>query len=204
MIADQSWGIIVLAALPWFAAPLAVLWRLRKRTSLAAYSPSLPTHAALELVSVIVPARDEARNMEPCLRSILSTTWPGIEVIVVNDHSADDTGDIARRMAAGDSRVSVIDNPDLPEGWFGKQWACHNGASVARGTFLLFTDADTRHGPELLARSMNASRVRRADLFSVVGAQTMETCWERLLQPHMLGIFFEQSGDTERLNRSTN
>ena len=204
MIADQSWGIIVLAALPWFAAPLAVLWRLRKRTSLAAYSPSLPTHAALELVSVIVPARDEARNMEPCLRSILSTTWPGIEVIVVNDHSADDTGDIARRMAAGDSRVSVIDNPDLPEGWFGKQWACHNGASVARGTFLLFTDADTRHGPELLARSMNASRVRRADLFSVVGAQTMETFWERLLQPHMLGILAARYGDTERLNRSTN
>jgi chlorobactene glucosyltransferase len=202
MIADQSWGIVVLAALPWVALPLAILWRLRKRTSLAAYSPALPADAALELVSVIVPARDETRNMEPCLRSILSTTWPGIEVIVVNDHSADDTADIARRLAAGDSRLRVIDNPDLPEGWFGKQWACHNGAMAARGTFLLFTDADTRHGPELLARSMNASRVRRADLFSVVGAQTMETFWERLLQPHVFGMLVARFGDTERVNRS--
>src|ERR1035437_9367986 len=151
MIADQSWWNVAFAGLPWGARPPAVLWGVRQRTSLAAYSPALPTDAALELVSVIVPARDEARNMEACLRSILATTWPGIEVIVVNDHSADDTGDIARRMAAGDSRVSAIDNRDLPEGWFGKQWACHNGASVARGTFLLFTDADTRHGPELLA-----------------------------------------------------
>src|ERR1035437_343864 len=202
MIADQSWGIIVLAALPWFAAPLAILWRLRKRTSLAAYSPSLPTHAALELVSVIVPARNEARNIEACVRSILATIWPNIEVIVVNDHSTDGTGDIARRLAAENPRVRVIGNPDLPEGWIGKQWACHNGALVAAGPSLLFTDADTRHGPELLTRSMNAMRERRADLFTVGGSQTMETFWERLLQPHVFGMLVARFGDTERVNRS--
>src|ERR1035437_11092457 len=105
MIADQSWGNVLLAALPWVALPLAILWRLRKRTSLAAYSPALPTDAALELVSVIVPARDEARNMDPCLRSILSTTWPGIEVIVVNDHSADDTARSEERRVGKECRA---------------------------------------------------------------------------------------------------
>src|ERR1035437_4467618 len=202
MIADQSWGIIVLAALPWFAAPLASLWRMRRRTSPAAYSPSLPTHAALELVSVIVPARNEARNIEACVRSILATIWPNIEVIVVNDHSTDGTGDIARRLAAENPRVRVIGNPDLPEGWIGKQWACHNGALVAAGPSLLFTDADTRHGPELLTRSMNAMRERRADLFTVGGSQTMETFWERLVQPHVFGMLVARFGDTERVNRS--
>lgn len=202
MIADQSWGIVVLAVLPWVVLPLAILWRLRKRTSLAAYSPALPTHAALDLVSVIVPARDEARNIEACVRSILATIWPNIEVIVVNDHSTDGTGDIARRLAAENPRVRVISNPDLPEGWIGKQWACHNGALVAAGPSLLFTDADTRHGPELLTRSMNAMRERRADLFTVGGSQTMETFWERLLQPHVFGMLVARFGDTERVNRS--
>jgi chlorobactene glucosyltransferase len=195
-------AVVALAALPWAAVPLAILWRLRSRSSLAAYPPAIPM--AAQLVSVVVPARNEARNIDACVRSILATTWPDIEVIVVNDHSTDGTGDIAGGIAREDARVKVIDNPDLPEGWFGKQWACHNGARIARGTALLFTDADTRHRPELLARSMSALNARGADLFSVVGAQTMETFWERLLQPHVLGILAVRYGDTERLNRSTN
>ena len=69
---------------------------------------------------------------------------------------------------------------------------------------MLFTDADTRHGPELLARSMNAMRERRADLFTVAGAQTMETFWERLLQPQVFGMLLARFGGTERVSRSTN
>ena len=155
-------------------------------------------------MSVIVPARNEARNIEACVRSILATTWPVIEVIVVDDHSSDGTGAIARGIAAEDPRVRVIDNPDLPGGWMGKQWACHNGQLAARGPFLLFTDADTRHGPDLLARSMNAMRERRADLFSVAGSQVMETFWERLLQPHVFGMLFARFGSTDRTNESAN
>jgi chlorobactene glucosyltransferase len=191
-----------IAAFPWIALPLAILWRLRNTTSLERYAPTLPADAPL--VSVIIPARDEARNIEACGRSILATTWPNIEVIVVDDHSTDATGDIARRLAAADPRVKVVDNPDLPDGWFGKQWACHNGAKAARGALLLFTDADTRHGPELLARSVNAMRERGADLFTVGGSQTMETFWERLLQPHVFGMLVARFGDTDSVSRSTN
>jgi chlorobactene glucosyltransferase len=202
MIADFSWGYIALAAGPWLAVPLFVLWPLRRTTTLANYSVAVPDPAPL--VSVIVPARNEARNIEACVRSILSGSWPSIEVIVVDDHSSDGTGDIARRIAAADPRVTVIDNPDLPDGWIGKQWACHNGQLAARGTFLLFTDADTRHGSELLTRSMNAMRERGADLFTVAGSQTMETFWERLLQPHVFGMLAARFGDTEKVSRSRN
>lgn len=202
MTADSSSGFIVLATLPWLALPTLVLWRLRKRTSLTEYSFTVPADAAL--VSVIVPSRNEAHNIEACVRSILAGSWRNVEVIVVNDHSFDGTGDIARRVAGEDSRVRVIDNPDLPAGWIGKQWACHNGQLSARGSILLFTDADTRHGAELLARSMSAMRERGADLFTLVGSQTMESFWEKLIQPHVFGMLAARFGDTERANRSKN
>lgn len=193
--------LVALAALPWVLLPLAVLWQLRGSRTLDEYPAEPPSDAPL--VSVVIPARNEGRNIDACLRSVLGSTWPAFEVIVVDDHSADGTGDLARRAAAADPRVLVIENPDLPAGWFGKQWACHNGARAARGAFLLFTDADTRHGPELLARSMNAMRVRGADLFSVGGAQVMETFWERLVQPHIFSMIVARYGSTERLSRTT-
>jgi chlorobactene glucosyltransferase len=202
MTADLPWESIALGALPWLVVPVVILWRARDTKSLAEYPATAPDDAPL--VSVIVPARNEARNIEACMRSILGTTWPGMEMIVVNDHSSDETGRIARAIAAADARITVIDNPDLPAGWFGKQWACHNGARAARGTFLLFTDADTRHGPALLARSMNAMRKRHADLFTVAGAQTMGSFWERLLQPHVFGMLLTRFGGTERVSRAAN
>lgn len=200
MSADFSWGNSVLAAVPWVVVPLVIFWRARDSVSLEEYPAAVPSDAPL--VSVVVPARDEARNVEACVRSILGTTWPNIELIVVDDHSTDGTGRIARGVA--DARVRVVDNADLPAGWFGKQWACHNGAGIARGTFLLFTDADTRHGPELVARCMNAMRERRADLFTVASAQVMVTFWERLLQPQVFGMLLARFGGTERVSRSTN
>lgn len=202
MTADLPWGNIALAAFPWLVLPVVILWRARDTVSLAAY-PAAPPDGA-PVVSVIVPARNEARNIEACMRSILGASWPRIELIVVNDHSTDGTGEIARTVSTTDARVTVIDNPDLPAGWFGKQWACHNGARAAKGAFLLFTDADTRHGPELLVRSMNAMRERRADLFTVAGDQLMGSFWERLLQPHVFGMLLARFGGTERVSRSTN
>jgi chlorobactene glucosyltransferase len=192
--------VVGLASLPWIVIPVVILWQLSKSKSLDEYTAEPPPNPPL--VSVIVPARDEARNIEACVRSILSSTWPAFEVIVVNDHSTDGTGDIARAIAATDGRVRVVENPDLPDGWFGKQWACHNGALAARGTILLFTDADTRHTPKLLTLAVNAMRVRGADLFSVAGSLTMESFWERLLQPHVMSLIIARYGSTERLSRS--
>ena len=126
-----------------------------------------------------------------------------MEVIVVDDHSTDGTGDIARRIAAEDPRVTVLDAPPLPAGWFGKQWACHTAVQRSRGDILVFTDADTRHMPELLPRALAALDARHADLLSVMGTQEMKTFWERLLQPQVIGMLVARYGGAEAMSRST-
>jgi hypothetical protein len=191
---------LALALWPWVVFPLVVFWRARGSRSLAEESPEPP--ARPPLVSVVVPARDERRNIEACLTSVLSSTYPALEVVVVDDHSADGTGALARAVAARDPRVRVVESPPLPPGWFGKQWACATGVRAARGEILLFTDADTRHASDLVTRSVNALCSRQADLLSVIGRQELGSFWERVVQPQVLVVIAGRYGSTERVNRS--
>lgn len=199
---------LVWAAL-WVLMLVVVVLRFRNSKRLDEYPAAIP--AKPPLVSVIIPARNEARNIERCLTSVLSTTYPMLEVIVVDDHSTDDTGEIARRIAEADamsrgssSRVRVVDPPDLPRGWFGKQWACHNGARATHGELLCFIDADTWHAPELMARSVNAMQQRGAALFTVAGHQEMGSFWEKVLQPFVFVILLGRYGGLESMSRSRN
>jgi chlorobactene glucosyltransferase len=150
-------------------------------------------------VSAIIPARNERRNIEQCVRSLLGSRYPAFEVIVVDDHSADGTGDAARAIAHDDRRLRIVNAPDLPADWFGKQWACAAGASEARGELLLFTDADTRHAADLLPRAVNALEARNADLFTIAGHQEMHSFWERVIQPQMFALLSMRYGGTEHV-----
>ena len=190
----------ILWTLPWIIPPVVALVRSRHSRSLEDVSTDAPDPAPR--VSVIIPARNEARNIERCARSVLGTRYPSVEVLVVNDHSTDATGEIARTIAAEDSRLVVIDAPDLPDGWFGKQWACATGARAARGELLLFTDADTRHSPDLLPRAVNALRAREAALLSIAGHQEMHTFWERIVQPQMFALLSIRYGGTEHVSNA--
>lgn len=185
----------LLAAAPWVAGLLLVLWRVRQSRSLASYDASALPDAPL--LSVIVPARNEAANIGRCVRSILESSYPALDVIVVDDHSSDGTATLARAAGAGDARLRVLAAPDLPSGWLGKQWACAHGASVARGEVLCFTDADTAHAPDLHVRSVRALFARQADLLSVAGTQELGTFWERLVQPQIFSILFARYGGSE-------
>ena len=189
-----------LAALPWIAVPCIALWRTRGTRSLADYSADAPADAPP--VSVIVPARNEAHNIARCVRSILDTSYPLSELIVVDDHSTDGTADRARSAADGDARLRIIENDPLPEGWFGKQWACFTGARHATGELLLFADADTAHAPDLLPRLVAAQRDMRADLISVAGRQELGSFWERIVQPQIFSLLFIRYGGTEGVNRA--
>lgn len=194
-------AVALAATLPWILAPFVIVWRARNSRSLDDWSDVVP--APVPRVSVVIPARNEARNIERCLRSVLGSKHPDLEVIVVDDHSADETGGLARAIALDDARVRVIMPDPLPDGWFGKQWACTAGAAVATGEILLFTDADTVHAPDLMARSVNAMRARGADLLSVAGRQELGTFWERAVQPQMFGILVARYGSTERVSNAT-
>lgn len=187
-------------SLPWIVAPLVTAWRAADSRSLDEESADPPADAPL--VSVIIPARDEEANIERCLRSVLATSWPRLEVIVVDDHSRDATAAIAARIAGADSRARVVTAPDLPPGWFGKPWACQAGAHAARGDILCFVDADTTHAPDLLTRTVNAMRSRGAGMVTVAGTQEMGSFWETVLQAQMFTMLTMRYGGTETVNRS--
>lgn len=192
----------LLWTLPWTLPPIVALARALHSTSIEEFSSEAPADAPL--VSIVIPARNERRNIERCARSVLTAEYPSFEVIVVDDHSDDGTGEIARQIAAEDPRLRVIDAPPLEAGWFGKQWACASGASIARGELLLFTDADTWHAPDLLPRAVNALRARRADLVTVAPHQEMHSFWERVIQPQLFGLLSLRYGGTEDVSRTRN
>jgi chlorobactene glucosyltransferase len=189
-----------LAALPWIVLPLVTLARAAWSRTLSEVPDEPPGDAPL--LSVIIPARNEARNIEACARSVLASSYPRLEVIVVDDRSEDGTGAIARRLTSEDSRLRVVDGLPLPDGWFGKQWACATGARAARGEWLVFTDADTRHASDLLTRALNVARSRRADLVTVAGRQELGTFWEKVIQPQIFTLLLARYGGTEWVNRS--
>lgn len=175
-------------ALPWVGVLLFLMVVARRPRDLP--TPGAP-ETSQPLVSVIVPARNEAVNIEACLRSVTSSRYPAFEVIVVDDRSEDGTADLARRLDPGGARrLLVLDGAELPPEWLGKPWACHQGALEAEGDLLLFTDADTRHEPELLARAVAGVHEEGADLLTVVGRQLMESFWERLMQPQIFMLMF--------------
>ena len=196
----MSLRIAITTALPWIILPPIALLRVARSRSLDEESDALPDPAPS--ISLIVPARNEERNIGRCLRSVLDTSYPSLEVIVVDDHSHDNTARIARDFAALNERVRVLESPPLPTDWFGKQWACATGAAAAHGDLLLFIDADTWHARDLLPRALHAMGTRRADLLSVAGRQETHSFWERLVQPQVLWMLLARYGGTEGINRA--
>jgi chlorobactene glucosyltransferase len=193
-----------LAATPWLAAPIVLARRLRTTPSLDDIDLAGTTAAPTPRVSIVLPARNEAVHIAACVRSIRASTWPDLELIVVDDHSTDGTGDLAREAAAGDPRVTIVNAQDLPPGWFGKQWACQSGAAHATGSLLLFTDADTRHAPDLVGRMVRMRERRGAELLSVAGHQAMGTVWERAVQPSVFTLILTRYGGADAMERATN
>jgi hypothetical protein len=192
----------LLAASPWIVLPAITIWRVRRSKELAELPPDPPRDTPL--LSVIIPARNERRNIEACLGAALGSNYPHLEVIIVDDRSSDGTGDLARAIARNDSRVRVIDTTPLPPSWFGKPWACALGARVARGDIFCFTDADARHGPHLASRAVRTMADRALDMLTIAGRQELGTFWENVVQPHVFWILASRYGGTESINDSPN
>ena len=173
--------LLALLALPWLLSPFALV-RLARRT------PSLEDHAAAEdgpLVSVIVPARNEAATITTCVTSILASSYRNLELIVVDDRSTDATADIVRGLLPRDPRVRLIAGSELPPEWYGKPWACLQGAQEASGDILLFTDADTRHAPALFGHAVSTLKASGADLLTIAPEQLCLSFWERTVMPQV-------------------
>ena len=187
----------LLFALPWVLLPFLALLRLRGTRLLSQYPATPPTDAPR--VSVIIPARNEAANIGRCVSSVLTSDWPALEVLVVDDHSTDETAAIVRAIATRDPRLRLIAAPPLPAGWFGKQWACQTAADQAQGDWLLFTDADTWHARDCLPRMMAFRAARQAQVVSVGLRLEMKSFWEWLVQPPVFFTLLARIGGTDAI-----
>ncbi len=175
-----TYHLIVIAILVWSLG--MVLANLACFDGLRAAEPFGPD---APMVSILVPARNEALNIEACAGSLLAQDYPNWELLVLDDHSEDATGDIVRGLGVSESgeRARLLRGEALPEGWTGKGWACHQLAQAARGEMLFFTDADTTHAPGTVSAAMAYAQRHRADLVSAWPRLVTVTWSEKLIIP---------------------
>lgn len=168
---------------------LLITWLLHARAGMQIVVDHLtdPVNASistpLPLISVIIPARDEQRNIQRCIQALLNQTYPSYEIIIVDDRSSDATPQILDQLAEADPRLRVIHGAELPPGWAGKPHALVQGIAAARGEWLCFMDADTFGEPGLLWSTYSQAVKLQADMFSILTDQELGSFWERVVLP---------------------
>ena len=168
---------------------LFITWLVHSRSSLdIVVSPRTghelsTTSPEVPLISVIIPARNEGRNIGRCLLALFKQTYPNLELIVVDDRSSDGTPRILSELEQADDRLRIVHGVELPPGWAGKPHALVQGAAAARGDWLCFLDADTFAEPGLLWSSYRTAMEQGADMFSILTEQELGSFWERAILP---------------------
>ncbi|MGZ7040818.1 MAG: glycosyltransferase [Thermoanaerobaculia bacterium] len=176
----------ILAALLVFAW----IWALSRTLLNLALIPRLrpQTLAREPFVSIVIPARNEERAIGRTVRALLAQTYRNLEIIVVDDQSADGTPRIVAEIA-GD-RVTLVRGEAPPPGWLGKPWALHQGSLRAKGELLFFVDADVFYSPEALGAAVARIEESGAALLTIFPNFEMEGFWENVGIPQLaLGAF---------------
>jgi chlorobactene glucosyltransferase len=169
--------IAIAVAMQFRAALGRTIWR----------SPPAGTPAGRVRVSVIIPARNEAHDLGRALESVLGQEDVELEVIVINDHSSDDTGAIADAVAERDPRVRVLHDPELRPGWLGKVSAMQHGVALATSETLLFTDADIIFSPRCFVTALVELERRQLDFLSLFPRMDCVSTWENIILPCLVG-----------------
>lgn len=139
-------------------------------------------------ISVLIPARNEEKNMANLLSDLQLVEYPKMEIIVFNDQSTDNTARVVQKFAKKDSRLRLINSNELPAGWLGKNYACHTLANSANGEFLLFLDADVRIKPDAIESALAQIQKYDLKLLSIFPRQIMQTVDEKITVPSMNNI----------------
>jgi len=185
----------LLTALVWICRSRRAFEALRENPRVeVSPSRSISLSPSLPLVTILLPVKNEEGNLETCLNRLLNQDHPAKEIIVINDHSIDRTSKILSEYAqSSPNQIRVLEAPPLPKGWTGKNWALTHGEPHARGEWLLFTDADTRHEPWSLSSGLAYAEGKGLALLTLSPRCLTEGFWERVLQPvamTFLGLWF--------------
>jgi chlorobactene glucosyltransferase len=144
-------------------------------------------------VSVLIPARNEENNIESCLIGVLNQDYLNLEIIVLNDKSTDRTGEIIREVISRKEyqgkNIKVQEGTELPSGWAGKCWACHNLSLSSTGEILLFIDADVQLSPTAVSSMLYWKEKFNLNGMTVYPSQTIKTWSENIFVPIFAGWF---------------
>jgi len=137
------------------------------------------------LVSVLIPARNEAKNIGIILNDVCRQPYKNLEIIVFDDQSEDGTARIVEEIAKTDSRIQLVRSDNLPAGWLGKNFACHSLATQAKGDYLLFLDADVRIQGDIIRQVTGYAEKHKLGLLSLFPRQQMVSFGEKITVPVM-------------------
>lgn len=138
-----------------------------------------------DFISILIPARNEARNITSLLNAIAEQDYANFEVIVLDDHSTDGTFELSSKFKLTKGTIRTITGKPLPKGWLGKNFACHQLAMAAKGKYLLFIDADVLIKNNLLNSAMTQLKKNNLDLLSLFPFQQTLSTGEKLTVPLM-------------------
>lgn len=158
---------------------LNVLQNIKRMSGWGKIKPQKP----YPLVSVLIPARNEERNIKKCVSSLLKSEYPRLEIIVLDDESNDRTYEIAKMLSVGEKRLKIIKGKKLPPGWTGKNWSCHQLALASCGDWLLFTDADTTHRPHCVSVAVGSAQKAHSEFVTCLPHLIAKTWSEKLFMP---------------------
>jgi chlorobactene glucosyltransferase len=134
-------------------------------------------------VSVLIPARNEEKNIQRCIEALQQQDYSQLEILVLNDQSNDHTTNLVNQIAQNDERIRLIEGAPLPSGWIGKNWACHQLSQLAAGEIIIFTDADNYHAVNAVRLTVGWMQHYNLSMFSAFPQQLTLTFFEKLIVP---------------------
>jgi chlorobactene glucosyltransferase len=189
-------GMATFALIPLLATALWNLWR----------APRLHAYRAVATgprVSVLVPARNEAFNLRACLPALLASRYDDLEILVLDDESSDATRLVAQHAAAESAgRLRVLVSDPRPDGWTGKNWACHQLARHATGQVLLFCDADVIARPFAIGRTVRALHESGAGLVTGLPSQRLDSMAAAAVVPLVMHVTIAAGLPLEQVART--